>query len=88
MCMQMSSSYISYLKPLNVFPQEVAVSALLRKSKSRDEDSSSVVPWEENKMASSGLAHRSDHSYDERDDLFFDSDDERAADIMDNSDEG
>ena len=36
-----------------------------------------------------GPAHRSDHSYDERDDIFFDSDDERdSADVGDNSDEG
>ncbi|XP_065055539.1 sin3 histone deacetylase corepressor complex component SDS3-like isoform X2 [Rhopilema esculentum] len=35
-----------------------------------------------------GPAHRSDHSYDERDDIFFDSDDERdSADAGDNSDE-
>ena len=39
--------------------------------------------------ASKGLPHRSDHSYDDRDDIFFDSDDERdATDIADNSDEG
>ena len=40
-------------------------------------------------MTTKGLPHRSDHSYDERDDLFFDSDDERdSADVADNSDEG
>ncbi len=39
--------------------------------------------------AKKGLPHRSDHSYDDRDDLFFDSDNERdTADIVDNSDEG
>lgn len=43
-----------------------------------------------NKMAGSkGLPHRSDHSYDERDDLFFDSDDEKdSPELADNSDEG
>ena len=35
------------------------------------------------------LPHRSDHSYEERDDLFFISDDERdSADLAENSDEG
>ena len=35
------------------------------------------------------MPHRSDHSYEERDDLFFISDDERdSADLAENSDEG
>ena len=38
---------------------------------------------------SKGLPHRSDHSYDERDDIFFDSDDDKdSAELVDNSDEG
>eukprot|EP00794_Sanderia_malayensis_P013952 gene13952-15408_t len=38
--------------------------------------------------ATKGLPHRSDHSYDDRDDLFFDSDNERdSGEIVDNSDE-
>ena len=39
--------------------------------------------------ASKGLSHRSDHSYEERDDIFFDSDDERdSVDLVEHSDEG